>query len=110
MGSNQSDSHFTPWIFICAIFDRQICRYIKRRFVPLNFSTDYTVRKETLIQQFSKPILTLFFDWNSFELRSDSSEKRNRRIETGTNSDLSENIFLSQDYTSIDKEAFNYLI
>ena len=31
-------------------------------------------------------------------------------IETGTNSDLSENKFLNQDYTSFDKEAFNYLI
>ena len=37
-------------------------------------------------------------------------EKRNRSIETGTNSDLSENKFLNQDYTSIDKEPFNYLI
>ena len=41
----------------------------------------------------------------SFELRSDFFEKRNLRIETGTDSDLSENQFLNQDYTSIDKEV-----
>ena len=96
MGSNQSDS-------VIWSLEHLLMQYLTGRFVdtsrgvfiiPLNFSIDYIVRKQTLIQQIFKTYtLTLFFDWNNLELHSDSSEKRNRRIEIETNSDLSESHF-----------------
>ena len=57
MGSNQSDSLIRP-------LEHLFMQYLTGRFVdtsrgifvPLDFSTDYTVRKESLVQQFSKRI------------------------------------------------------
>ena len=44
-------------IYLCNIWQADLYVDTSRGFfVPLDFSTDYTVRKQTLIQQFSKLI------------------------------------------------------